>query len=173
MVLVLCMLQIYLIKYIKVIYIEKCKFYIAAPFFNASQRDVVNKIKSQIESKSFEVFSPMHEFVCPPDANEDVCQKTFLGNLRAIDKSRFIVAVTTNKDMGTLFEAGYGFKSNKEIIYFAQTLGKKPFNLMLAQSCIDAIRSFEELDEVLTNIKVSIDKGIDHKKHYRYTGPVE
>ena len=36
--------------------------------------------------------------------------------------------------MGTIWEAGVAYQSKKPIIYYAETLGDKPFNLMLAMT---------------------------------------
>jgi len=143
------------------------QFYIAGPFFNCYEIEVVNIIKNKLESLGFEVFSPMHKFMCPPTASPGVRKDTFDGNLVAIEDSDYIIVITDNKDLGTLFEAGYAYKCNKKIIYFSQTLGNNPFNLMLAQSGICITTSYERLFSVLSDIKNNIP--IDSK----FSGQIE
>ena len=45
-----------------------------------------------------------------------------------------IFAITDGKDMGTIWEAGFSYASKKPIIYFAEHLNGRPFNLMLAKT---------------------------------------
>jgi hypothetical protein len=80
------------------------------------------------------------------------------------------VAVTDYKDVGTIFECGYAYRSGKSIIYFAETLGDKPFNLMLAESGTIIIRSTSELNRILYNIESKSDL---EKIRYEYEGAVE
>jgi hypothetical protein len=127
-------------------------FYLAGPFFSPKQVEVVETLKALLEKYGHTVFSPMDECLCPPDADDK----------RAIKKCDAILVITDGKDMGTIFEAGaaYQLQLSREddqteprikpmIYYFAQTLGDKPFNLMLAQSGQGFFKSYEELDQFL------------------------
>ena len=60
---------------------------------------------------------------------------------------------TRDKDIGTIWEAGYAFAFKKPIIYFCAGLpeGAK-FNLMLARSGIKVCTSFEQLEEYLDRV---------------------
>ena len=57
---------------------------------------------------------------------------------------------TRDKDIGTIWEAGYAYACNKPIIYFCAGLpeGAK-FNLMLARSGIKVCTSFAQLEDYL------------------------
>ena len=76
--------------------------------------------------------------------------RTFDGNLHHIETADFLIVNTRDKDIGTIWEAGYAFANKRPIIYFCQGLpeGAK-FNLMLARSGIKVCTSFEQLEEYL------------------------
>ena len=60
---------------------------------------------------------------------------------------------TRDKDIGTIWEAGYAFAFDKPIVYFCAGLpeGAK-FNLMLARSGIKVCTSFEQLEDYLDRV---------------------
>ena len=61
-----------------------------------------------------------------------------------------MVVNTRDKDIGTIWEAGYAFANNVPIVYFCAGLpeGAK-FNLMLARSGIKVCTSFSQLEDYL------------------------
>ena len=65
-----------------------------------------------------------------------------------------MICNTRNKDMGSIFEAGYFHKLNKPIVYFCAGLpeGAK-FNLMLAASGIAVCTSLKQLKAYLMDCK--------------------
>ena len=75
---------------------------------------------------------------------------TFVGNLQHIVTADFLLVNTRDKDIGTIWEAGFGFAHKKPIVYFCQGLpdGAK-FNLMLARSGVKVCTSFEQLEDYL------------------------
>ena len=76
---------------------------------------------------------------------------------------------TRNKDMGSIFEAGYMNCLEKPIVYFCDGLPPgAQFNLMLAASGIKVCRSLEDLDVYLAQCKVTERLVID-----RYVGEIE
>ena len=97
-----------------------------------------------------ELSSPRRIFVCPPDAPRSVQDETFEGNLAHIKNANFLVVNTRDKDIGTIWEAGYAHALNIPIVYFCAGLpeGAK-FNLMLARSGIKVCTSFEQLEDYL------------------------
>ena len=109
-------------------------------------------LESIFDSRSnyFELASPRRIFVCPPGAPKEVQDETFSGNLHHIETSDFLLVNTRDKDIGTIWEAGYAFAFKKPIIYFCAGLpeGAK-FNLMLARSGIKVCTSFKQLEEYL------------------------
>lgn len=109
-------------------------FYLASPFFRPDQVAREERIKAKLRSLGYKVFSPKEFSFLQGDASLENQKDTFMGNCAAIKHSSAVFAITDTKDMGTIWEAGYAFGINKPIIYFAETLGDNPFNLMLAQS---------------------------------------
>ena len=75
-------------------------------------------------------------------------QAIFHKDIKSIQNSRYVFAITDGKDMGTLFECGYAFANNVPIVYIALDL-KGPFNLMLAKSALRVVRSMDELKKML------------------------
>lgn len=71
-------------------------------------------------------------------------------NVRGIEESELVIAITDDKDMGTIFEAGHAYASGVPVIYVAFTLGKDGmFNLMLAESGKAACKTVEELEAAI------------------------
>ena len=131
------------------------KIYLASGWFNPVQAEELTNLESIFDSRSdhFELASPRRIFVCPPNAPKEVQDETFNGNLHHIETSDFLLVNTRDKDIGTIWEAGYAFAFKKPIIYFCAGLpeGAK-FNLMLARSGIKVCTSFEQLEEYLDRV---------------------
>ena len=88
--------------------------------------------------------------MCPPDAPKKTQDETFIGNLQHITTSEFLIVNTRDKDIGTIWEAGFAFAVQNPSIYFCHGLpeGAK-FNLMLARSGVKVCTSFEQLEDYL------------------------
>ena len=88
--------------------------------------------------------------MCPPNAPKETQDATFAGNLHHIETADFLIVNTRDKDIGTIWEAGYAYAKNVPIVYFCQGLppGAK-FNLMLARSGIKVCTSYAELEDYL------------------------
>jgi len=131
------------------------KVYLASGWFNPTQAAELTKLEEVFDSRSsfFELASPRRIFVCPPDAPKSVQDETFEGNLHHIKTANFLLVNTRDKDIGTIWEAGYAFAFDKPIIYFCAGLpeGAK-FNLMLARSGVKVCTSFEQLEEYVDRI---------------------
>lgn len=129
------------------------KAYIASPFFNEEQLERVKFIEESLKKTGFEYFSPRLDTYVKPDSNQSEREVAFRDNLRGIENADFIIVVTDGKDVGTMFEAGYAFNECTPILYFAETLGDKPFNLMLAMSAdLGTCKTREKLKEKLIDI---------------------
>ena len=127
------------------------KIYIASPFFNEEQVERVEFIEKELEKNGKEYFSPRKDTYVKPDSTQEERNKAFNDNVDAIEDCSYIIVVTDGKDMGTIFEAGFAYAIDKPIIYFAETLGNNPFNLMLAMSGIYVCKSRDELTELINN----------------------
>ena len=131
------------------------KIYLASGWFNPVQAEELTTLENIFDTRAdhFDLSSPRRIFVCPPGAPQSVQDETFYGNLRHIQQSDFLLVNTRDKDIGTIWEAGYAHAYAKPIIYFCAGLpeGAK-FNLMLARSGIKVCTSFEELEEYLDRV---------------------
>ena len=128
------------------------KIYLASGWFNPTQDQELSMLENIFDKRQehFKLSSPRRIFVCPPDAPRSVQDETFEGNLAHIKNADFLVVNTRDKDIGTIWEAGYAHALNIPIVYFCAGLpeGAK-FNLMLARSGIKVCTSFEQLEDYL------------------------
>jgi len=119
------------------------RVYIAAPFFNDRQLEIVEHIKSVLSSNNILYFSPKDESMFKQGDNPiDILNL----NVEAIVDSDYIIVVTDGKDTGTIWEAGYAFGKGIPILYLwvNRREGQK-FNLMLGASG-NVVNTFRELD---------------------------
>jgi len=129
----------------------KKKIYLASGWFNPVQAEELTRLEEICDSKEWiDLASPRRIFVCPPNAPKETQDATFEGNLHHIETADFLIVNTRDKDIGTIWEAGYAHASNRPIVYFCQGLpqGAK-FNLMLARSGVKVCTSFEQLEDYL------------------------
>lgn len=128
------------------------KVYLASGWFNPTQDQELTELERIFDERSdfFELASPRRIFICPPDAPKSVQDETFVGNLHHIETADFLLVNTRDKDIGTIWEAGYAYAHKKPIVYFCGGLpeGAK-FNLMLARSGIKVCTSFDQLIDYL------------------------
>lgn len=103
--------------------------YVAAGWFSPEQMKACKEVEALVYSADF-----CHFFPRQMNLGTDGCdwEQVFSENIKRIDDCDIIVASTVGKDMGTLWECGYGFAKGKDIIYYTPGI-KKP-NLMLAHS---------------------------------------
>ena len=119
------------------------RVYLAGGWFTPSQNDRYSYVEETLKSLGFEVFSPRS--VKLPDSPTDTdMENIFKLDIDEIRKCDFMVNITNEKDMGTLFEAGYAWANGVPIVYFAENLNG-PFNLMLAKTAAQVITSREDL----------------------------
>ena len=122
-------------------------FYLASPFFKDTQIQREEAVKNALRNEGYTVYSPRENGVLTPDATDEVRTKIFKENCEAIQKSHRILAITDEKDIGTIWEAGYAYGIGKEVVYYAETLGDNPFNVMLGKSGIGIFTKYNDLVE--------------------------
>ena len=120
-------------------------FYLASPFFKDTQIQREEAVKNALRYEGYTVYSPRENGILTPDATDEVRTKIFKENCEAIQKSHRILAITDEKDIGTIWEAGYAYGIGKEIVYYAETLGDNPFNVMLGKSGIGIFTNYNDL----------------------------
>lgn len=109
-------------------------FYLASPFFNEVQRDRMEGILSILRTAGYKVYAPIEAGLVAATASDSFISEVFRSNVEAIKNCNKVFAITDGKDMGTIWEAGYAYGIGKPVIYFAETLGDNPFNIMLSES---------------------------------------
>ena len=130
---------------------NKKKIYLASGWFNPTQAEELTRLEDICDSREWlDLASPRRIFVCPPDAPKETQDATFDGNLHHIKTADFLIVNTRDKDIGTIWEAGFAYASDVPIVYFCQGLpaGAK-FNLMLARSGVKVCTTFEQLEDYL------------------------
>jgi nucleoside 2-deoxyribosyltransferase len=136
-------------------------FYIASPFFNAEQLEIVETIKSILDNNKLPYFSPKDE--CMYKEGETTPEEILDMNMIGLAKTDICVCVTDGKDPGTMFEAGWCYAMAIPIIYvWLGGLPGQKFNLVLAASG-SVVRSYEQLDRAIKEIK---DVGVFIRKNW-------
>lgn len=125
--------------------------YLASPFFSNEQIEREERIKKHLRNLGLNVFSPKEESLITKESTIFDREQTFLSNIKHIQDCDIVFAITDTKDTGTIWECGYAYGINKPVVFYAETLGDKPFNLMLAQSGINVIT--KQSDITIENLK--------------------
>lgn len=152
------------------------KIYLASPFFNAEQLERVKYIEDMCSQLKNKVFSPRLDTLVTPNSDAKEKQHAFDANLEGILDCDYMLAVTDGKDVGTMFEVGYAYANNIPILFFAETLGDRPFNLMLAQSArLGICKSKIELMRAVVQIEYATVEGYAKElgEKSKYDGNIE
>ena len=95
------------------------KVYLASGWFNPTQAAELTRLEEICDSREWiDLASPRRIFVCPPNAPKETQDATFDGNLHHINTANFLIVNTRDKDIGTIWEAGFAYASAVPIIYF-------------------------------------------------------
>ena len=122
------------------------KCYIASGWFSPEWLAELEDIKSILGDLDLNYFSPKDENLAKPDDAVSVQDSIFNGNIKGMEECDWMICNTRNKDMGSIFEAGYFHKLNKPIIYFCAGLpAGAQFNLMLAASGLAVCTKLSDL----------------------------
>lgn len=121
---------------------KKYDFYLASPFFNDEQIKREETIKNALRGYGFTVYAPREHGVVGSLASHESVEATFNSNVEAINNAKMVIAITDGKDMGTIWEAGYAYGKNIPIVYYAETLGNNPFNIMLSESGVGIFKDY-------------------------------
>jgi nucleoside 2-deoxyribosyltransferase len=132
------------------------KCYIASGWFSPEWLEELETIKSVLDSLNLKYFSPKDENLCTPDADENFQDQVFNGNITGMEECDWMICNTRNKDMGSIFEAGYFHKLGKPIVYFCAGLPPgAQFNLMLAASGKTVCTSIKQLKGYLIDCQAT------------------
>lgn len=142
------------------------KIYYAGGWFTPEMEEEHSRIYDLIKDK-FEVFNPKLESRITKESTQDDMTETLIGNIAGISNADLVLVIYDRKDTGTIWEAGCAYACNKPILYYAETLGDKPFNLMLAKTG-NVARNMDELLE-----KLNDEHTFEFKRVYDYKGEIE
>lgn len=132
------------------------KCYIASGWFSPEWLAELEEIKSVLDSLNLKYFSPKDENLCEPDSDLGFQDQVFNGNIKGMEECDWMICNTRNKDMGSIFEAGYFHKLGKPIVYFCAGLPPgAQFNLMLAASGKSVCTSIKQLKGYLIDCQAT------------------
>lgn len=138
-------------------------FYLASPFFNNEQRERMALVLDTLRDRGYTVYAPFEHGIVAAEEDSDTIYKTFMSNVEAIQSSHRVLAITDGKDMGTIWEAGYAYGIGKPVVYYAETLGKNPFNLMLSESGVGIFKSYDALREAADSGNFEVKEEVVHE----------
>ena len=145
------------------------KVYLASGWFSPEWLEEVENIKAVFDQVGISYFSPKDENLCDDDAAESMQDQIFSGNINHLNECNWMLCNTRNKDMGSIFEAGYMNCLGKPIVYFCDGLPPgAQFNLMLAASGLAVCTSLEQLGNYLSDCV-----GSGELVEMRYQGRIE
>lgn len=111
----------------------KKRIYLAGGWFSPQMEEEHTRIYNLIKD-DYNVFNPKLESLITPGSSDDTMTQTLKGNIEGIKNADIVLVIYDYKDVGTIWEAGCAYANKKPIIYYAETLNGKPFNLMLAKT---------------------------------------
>lgn len=156
---------------------KKYDVYVAGPFFNQEQVEVMEKLEDILRKNGFKMFMPRIDSVnLGLDKSEEAKKKAFEDDVNAIEESSFVIANTMNKDLGTLFEVGYAYKAGVPIIGLAYGLPDgAPFNIMLAGAMKAVFTTLEQVENFFNGF-IDVDDTVEwlyKSETSKYEGEVE
>ncbi|MEK3978139.1 nucleoside 2-deoxyribosyltransferase [Psychrobacillus sp. FSL K6-2836] len=96
------------------------RVYLASPFFNDKEVEVLEQVEKILEEKSLKVFSPMRN---PMDKQIQIGSRqwsieTFMNDIKYIKWSEIVVGIYHGNysDSGTAWELGYAYATDKPVI---------------------------------------------------------
>jgi nucleoside 2-deoxyribosyltransferase len=108
--------------------------YLAAGFFNDSQKDLCSYIESK-EGENVPIYSPRIDGgVLKPDAEPNQIKEVFDSNKISIETARMVLAVIDDYDPGVIWEMGFAHAKRIRILGYSDIEGRG-LNVMLAGSC--------------------------------------
>ena len=121
------------------------RVYLASPFFNEKECEVLGQAENILKERGFSLFSPReHETREGNVVSGAWSKETFLNDKAAIDWCEVVVMLYWGNysDSGTAWECGYAYATNKPVVVVQ--LGESS-NLMVHEGSHTNLYSIEEL----------------------------
>ena len=126
------------------------KVYIAAPFFNDRQLEIVQNVEDMLSTFGIEYFSPRSAGTLKDmskDQQKQTKKEIYDGNILNMDECTHMIACVEQKDSGTTFEIGYYAAQKKPIVLFSEVIGT--VNVMLAEAALSICDDYTMLEDAL------------------------
>lgn len=111
----------------------KKKIYFAGGWFTPEMEEEHTRLYNCIKDK-YDVFNPKLAGIVSKDSSSDFMSQILIGNIEAIQNADIVVVIYDYRDTGTIWESGFAYASKKPIVYYAEKLNGKKFNVMLAKT---------------------------------------
>jgi nucleoside 2-deoxyribosyltransferase len=108
------------------------RVYLAGPFFNLTQRWLVEEARNHLMAQKMEVFSPLHDIGPGP---AEIVVPADLEALQGCDR---VLALVDGCDAGTIFEIGYARARQIPVVAFAQNTSDGDLKMLTGSGCIIA-----------------------------------
>ncbi|RII26350.1 MAG: nucleoside 2-deoxyribosyltransferase [Geobacter sp.] len=108
---------------------DKKLIYLAGPFFNLSQRWLVEEARNSLIHQGMRVFSPLH------DVGRGTGRDIAPADLKGLNESAVVLALVDGLDTGTIFEIGYARANNIPVICFVQAEKEEDLKMMVGSEC--------------------------------------
>lgn len=107
--------------------------YLAGPFFDLSQRWLIEECVEHLESFGADVFSPIHQV----GYAEDVANVAF-EDLEGLKEAEVVLLLADALDPGSIFEAGFAkaLEDPKPVVVFAERLGEYALTMFRGTDCL-------------------------------------
>jgi len=121
------------------------RIYIAGGWFSEEQLKHLVEVEDLVKQTNHKHFAPR-----TMNLGQDGCDWSFIfdENIKHLEDCDMVVASTVGKDMGTIWECGYGYAKGKTIVYYTPGIARP--NLMLGMSGI-VCKTYEELKNLIVN----------------------
>jgi hypothetical protein len=106
--------------------------YLAGPFFDVSQRWLIEESMALLEGLGADVFSPIHHV-----GSAETVANVAAADLDALRKVDVVLAFVDSKDPGTIFEIGFAsaLKKPKPVIILAERLPQQELTMFTGSNC--------------------------------------
>ncbi|WP_308389818.1 PfkB family carbohydrate kinase [Acidithiobacillus sp. AMEEHan] len=113
-------------------YIEgrRLQVYLAGPFFDLAQVWMVEQARANLQHMGLRVLSPYH------DIGLGSAWDVVASDLKGIQESDLVLAITDGLDAGTVYEIGYARALNKPVIVYSERHKGEALKMMEGSGCI-------------------------------------
>lgn len=136
---------------------NKPAVYLAGPWFRDGQEERLEKIEEMLDKHGVSYYAPRIDGPkLSMDASKEQREEAFNDNVSHIKTADLVISVTDGLDTGTIWESGLANGLQVPVMFFAETLGDRQFNLMLANSGIGVALSMEDLTQYIEDLNVDL-----------------